>query len=394
MSVYRRKGSPYWQYDFTVGGLRFRGSTEAADKEQAKGIAAKLRSDALNQKHYPTKPPMTIGQAFGRYFTEVAERQPSADDTFRQLDRMERDFGSGTLLARVQDSEIAERIARRRGDRFRKQPISNATVNRETELLRRVYRRADKTWKVDIGTMPEWAELLLPESAGRTRALTGPEIAALTKAVQESFPALLGPLRFSLATGVRLMNAIGLKWSSVDLAGRKITIRTKSKKPGGNVLEVPLDPALLVVIANHHGHHNDYVFTYEVRKKRLKRARGERRPFTKTGWRKHWKKALEKAKIHDFRWHDLRHTAATWTLRETRNLALVGRMLGHADLKSTLRYAHVLDQDLRDGMEATARRILAAPGENIVHENGNSDSVDSALDESALAAPKAGTLPG
>jgi integrase len=383
MSVYRRKRSPYWQYDFTVAGLRFRGSTEATDKEQAKGIAAKLRSDALSRKHYPKAEDMTIGQAFGRYFTEVAEYQPSADDAFRQLDRMEKDFGPGALLSRVQDGEIAERIARRRGDTFRKHPISNATVN-----------RAVKTWKVDIGTMPDWAELLLPEAAERVRALTGPEVAALMKAVQALCPALLAPLRFSLMTGVRLMNAMGLKWSAVDTDGRKITLRTKSKLPGGEILEIPLTTPALVEIANQKGLHPEYVFTYEVRKKRLKRAKGERKPFTKTGWRKQWKAALAKANIQDFRWHDLRHTAATWALRETGNIALVKRMLGHADIKSTERYAHVLDQDLREGMEATARRILATPSENQVRETDSSDSIASALDGTPLPVPKAGTLPG
>lgn len=365
MSVYRRQGSPYWQYDFTVRGLRFRGSTEAADKEQAKGIAAKLRADALNQRYFPTKEAMTIGQAFGRYFTEVAERQPSADDTFRQLDRMEKDFGSGALLSRVQDSQIAERIARRRGDTFRKHPISNATVNRETELLRRVYRRAVKVWKVDIGTMPDWAELLLPESAGRTRALTGSEVPALLEAVQRRFPDLLAPVRFSLMTGVRLMNALSLRWAQVDFDSGKLIFTVKSKKPGGERLEIPLTSLALIEIANQSGLHPDLVFTYSVRRKRGARVRGQRKPFTKTGWRKDWKKALEDAGIEDFRWHDLRHTAATWALRETRNIALVKRMLGHQDIKSTERYAQVLDQDLREGMEATTRRIFdAQPAEN------------------------------
>lgn len=365
MSVYRRKGSPYWQYDFTVAGLRFRGSTETADKEQAKGIAAKHRASALNQQHFPTKESMTIGQAFGRYFEEVAEFQPSADDTFRQLDRMEKDFGSGALLSRVQDSQIAERIARRRSDTFRKHPISNATVNRETELLRRVYRRAVKVWNVDIGAMPDWAGLLLPESAGRTRALTGSEVPALLDAVQRRFPDLLAPVRFSLMTGVRLMNALSLRWSQVDFDARRVMFRTKSKKPGGEILNIPIDGLLLTEIANQSGLHPEFVFTYEVRRKRGPRLKGQRKPFTKTGWRKDWKKALEDAGIDDFRWHDLRHTYATGALQRTRDIYMVKRMLGHRDIRSTERYAHVLDQDLRAGMEATARHILdAQPTEN------------------------------
>jgi integrase len=394
MSVYRRKGSPYWQYDFTVGGLRFRGSTETADKEQAKGVAAKHRANALTRQHFPAPEAMTIGQAFGRYFKEVAEHQPTANDTFRQLDRMEVYFGSGSLLSQVGDSKIAEYVSRRRGDLFRGHPVSNATVNREVELLRRVYRRADDLWAADVGTMPKWRKLLLPEAAGRIRALSGKEVARLVAALQDSFPALLGPLRFSLMTGVRLRNAIGLRWSEVDMIGRKLTFRVKSKKPGGGIQEIPLSSPALVEIANRRGEHPEFVFTYEVRKRRLKRKRGERRPFTKTGWRKPWATALKKAKIADFRWHDLRHTAGTWALRETRNIALVKRMLGHADIKSTERYAHVLDEDLRQGMEATARRILATVAENQVQKSDDSASLDSALDENAAPVPKAGTLPG
>lgn len=361
MSVYRRKRSPYWQYDFTVGGLRFRGSTEAADKEQAKGIAAKLRVDALSQQHFPRPEDMTIGQAFGRYYSEVAEHQPSADDVFRQLDKMGAHFGSGALLSQTQDSRIAEYVSRRRGDKFRGQPISNATVNREIELLRRVYRRAHDLWSADIGSMPRWRKLLLPESAGRTRALTGSEVGRLLAAVQKHFPDLLSPLRFSLMTGVRLMNALRLRWSQVDFETGKLLFKVKSKRPGGEVLEIPLTSLALVEIANQKGLHPEFVFTYGVRRKRGPRQKGQRNPFTKTGWRKDWKLALKDAEIADFRWHDLRHTAATWALRETGNIALVKRMLGHADIKSTERYAHVLDADLRAGMEAASRRIFDAP---------------------------------
>lgn len=361
MSIYRRKRSPYWHYDFTVGGLRFRGSTQATEREQAKAIYARLRSEAVLGQHFPKLQPITISAAFARYYTEVAEHLPSASDTFRQLDTMEKFFGAQSLLSAVGDAKIAERIARRRADIFRGHLVSNATVNRETELLRRVYRRARDLWNADIGAMPKWPKLLLPESQGRTRSLSPDERTALLEAVAKKAPALLPALRFSMTTGLRLMNALSLRWGQIDFGTAKMTFRTKSKRPGGALLEIPITAPALVELANQKGLHPEFVFTYEVRKKRRTRLKGQRRPFTKTGWRKQWKEALAAAKIADFRWHDLRHTAATWALRETGNIALVRRMLGHADLKSTERYAHVLDRDLREGMEATARRILASP---------------------------------
>ena len=57
----------------------------------------------------------------------------------------------------------------------------------------------------------------------------------------------------------------------------------------------------------------------------------------------------------DFRFHDFRHDLATKALRETGNLKLVQRMLNHADIRHTLRYAHVLDDEVADGFEQLAR---------------------------------------
>jgi integrase len=277
------------------------------------------------------------------------------------LDHMARFFTETALLSEIGDSRIAEYVSTRRGETYRGKAVSNATVNRDVELLRRVYRRADRVWKRDVGTMPDWQAHSLPEAAGRIRALSQPEIQALLTATALKLPDLLPALRFSMTTGLRLTNVLTLKWGQVDLAGKRLTFKVKSKQPGGENLQIPITAPALVEIANQKGLHATYVFTYGCIKKRGARLRGARLPFTKTGWRARWKKILAAAKIEDFRWHDLRHTAATWTLRETRNLALVKRMLGHADIKSTERYAHVLDEDLALGMEAAARRILDDP---------------------------------
>ena len=77
------------------------------------------------------------------------------------------------------------------------------------------------------------------------------------------------------------------------------------------------------------------------------RRSGERYPFTKSGWRKQWSRALKAAGIEDFRFHDLRHTAATRTLRASGNMKAVQKMLGHSDITTTARYAHVMVDDVR-----------------------------------------------
>lgn len=378
MSVYRREGSRFWSYDFTVRGRRFRGSTEVEDRGAAETVASDLRSDVVLGRKKPRN--ISVAAAFERYFEEKAKGRPSESDVDRMLDRIADFLGNDTMLSDIDSDRLSELVARRRGDMVRVgteivgktaagkpirkpilQPVSNATVNRDIELLRRVWRRAKKVWKRDVGEDIEWGELLLEEAAERERSLSQEEKARLLEATAAVFPELLPAIRFALLIGARLQNVLGLTWSQVRLTGAEpdVTFRTKSKKVGGEILRLPLPRDAVLLLANLSGQHETFVFTYTVRKKRGARLVGQRLPFTKTGTHKRWKKILAAARIDDFRWHDLRHTAGTWTLRRTRNLALVKKMLGHKDIKSTLRYAHVLDEDLRAGMEAVAEDFRA-----------------------------------
>ena len=107
-----------------------------------------------------------------------------------------------------------------------------------------------------------------------------------------------------------------------------------------------------------------YIFTYVCQKTksrytdkwgRLQPARkiGERYPMTATVLRKPWVTAKAAAQIEGFRFHDLRHTRGTRMLRATGNLATAQKALGHRSIKTTLRYAHAFDDDVRNALEAS-----------------------------------------
>ena len=166
-------------------------------------------------------------------------------------------------------------------------------------------------------------------------------------------------VRFCMTTGVRLMNALRLTWAQVDYEAGVIAFRTKSKRPGGERHVIPITREIRILLANERGKHPIYVYTYVCRRNRGKRRKGQRYPFSKNDWRKDWKAALSAAGIKDFRFHDLRHTAATRLLRATGNLAVVQRVLGHSSPTMTLRYAHVEVDDMRAAMEAAARHTAA-----------------------------------
>ncbi|MCZ6742944.1 MAG: site-specific integrase [Alphaproteobacteria bacterium] len=365
MSLYRKKDSPYWHYDFQINGHRFFGSTKESSKRKAELKQAHVRSTAMegrdgNKRH------MTMNEAAGRYYEEVAKHQPSCDDTFRQLGYLLDAFGSETRLSNLSDNELSMYIARRRAT------VSNATVNREVELLRRVYRRAERTWKADIGEMPEWKSLLLPEPAWRIRELAPDEEDQLFGAMREDMHALV---RFCIVTGARKSEARLLTWDQVDLKNEKprVILRTKSRKPGGELHIVPLPHQFVVLLANLRSHHPERVFTYVCQKQRGPRKRGQRYPWTKSGLNSAWKRAIKASGIRDFRFHDLRHTAGSRTTRETGNLNVTKELLGHSSITMTQRYAHVTQDDVLAAMEAVleSRKTPAENATAPVNSMGN-----------------------
>jgi integrase len=96
-----------------------------------------------------------------------------------------------------------------------------------------------------------------------------------------------------------------------------------------------------------------WVFTYLAERTRPGDGlvKGRRYPITKSGAKTQWKRDRARARVEDFRTHDLRHDLAIKMLRKTGNLKLVKEVLNHADIKTTMRYADVLDEEKREALE-------------------------------------------
>jgi integrase len=97
------------------------------------------------------------------------------------------------------------------------------------------------------------------------------------------------------------------------------------------------------------------VFTYQAQRTRDGRIKGERHPLTYSGVKIAWRRLRKRARVTDFRFHDFRHDFASKLLRESGNLKLVQRALNHANIKTTTRYTHVLDDEIGDAMERVAK---------------------------------------
>lgn len=380
MTVYRPKNSPYYHYDFQHKGVRYHGSTGCSSKTDARKVEHDKRTEAA--KGVKEKPSTTLDDGFGLFWHDRGRFEKAHKTTEGQIETLVRLLGGGTFLHDLDDLSISSMIARRRGEtvrttwtgkakrkRKRAEPrlVSNATVNREIEVLRRAIRFLGGRFKV-----PEidWSKHTLKESGERVRELSYDEERALFDTLRAEDPDLADLVEFAELSGARKNAVVTLLWSKIDLRAGTAEVHTK----GGVWHRFPLTQRMKMIIANR-PKVGPFVFTYVCRRpapedpkrKRPRRLKGERYPYSKQGWDRRWRAMLAKAGITNFRFHDLRHTAGTRITRSS-NLKVAQKLLGHTRIETTARYAHVDDVDILSAMEnVEAGRDHSHIGHNSQH---------------------------
>ncbi len=359
MSVYRDPKSPYYQYSFTIQRQRFYGSTKCTSRRDAEAVEKaekeKAKKRIAEQKGASTS--LLLDHVIDRYWQEVGQHHVGADHTFRELERLIDFFGKDKLLTEITDNDVTRLVAWRRGHRVihnkkikpEDRPfISNATVNHTTGALRKLFSRAKRNWKVGFNHEPDWPAHVLPEPMERVRELVGDESDRLEAATRDDF---LPFFAFVRASGLRQKECYGLRWSEVNWQGGQIVKLGK----GSSRVIVPITPTIRAILEPLQGHHPEFVFTYVARLTHKGRIKGVRYPLKKDYVKRMWERLRKRAGVTDFRFHDFRHDLATKALRKTGNLKLVQKMLNHRSISSTLRYAHVLNDEVYAALEDIAQ---------------------------------------
>lgn len=198
--------------------------------------------------------------------------------------------------------------------------VSNGTVNRTLALLRAVLLRANHDWEW-IDTSPKVR--LLPEPIRRIRFLTRSQAVRLLRELPEH---LADMAAFSLATGLRKSNVTNLEWGQINMASSLAWIHPDQAKARKSIA-VPLNGDAMRVLTKRKGMHQTFVFTYKGRHiEKVSTAA--------------WYKALKRAGIADFRWHDLRHTWASWHVQNGTPLYVVQELGGWESYEMVRKYAH------------------------------------------------------
>lgn len=318
MSLYKQPRSPYWYVRFTISGRKIRRCTETTSREQAEEFEAKLRSALWRQIRLGERPRYTWEQAIERWQTEAEGRGKEHD-----LARFKwfAPYLDGLALADITRDRIQKLRTLRAGQ------SSPSTANRYMAQLRMLLRKAHRDWGwIDAPAVVPMFRLETQEP----RFLTRTQFAKLKKALPAHLAALA---EFSVETGLRMRNATDLQWSQVDLR-RKLLVIPASRAKAGETIAVPLSAAAVRVIVEQKRKHATHVFVHR------KGPKGRWLTMSDANGAV-FKAAAVEAGVPWLRWHDLRHTWASWHVQGGTPLHAIQALGGWKSMSMVQRYAHL-----------------------------------------------------
>lgn len=328
MSLYKRPTSSNFWCRFTVGGREVRQSTGTGNRQEAEEFEAHLRSRYWRQSK--------LGESF-HTFAEAGKRWlEETEKVTRKKDEgiiawLEPHMGDLPLREVNRDVLDAARAKLAEG-------LSKTTVNHYMGLVRSILRKAHSEWGW-LDSVPKVP--MFKRDLAEPRWLTR---AQFSKLLEHLPPHSADLARFAVATGLRKANITGLTWDRVDLKRRTAYIPGNQAKSGKGI-PVALNADAMALLKRLQGRHETWVFTYQ----------GERIQDVVT---KAWRKACKAAGAEGFRFHDLRHTWASWQVQAETPLSVLQEMGGWSSFEMVRRYAHLSPGHLK---QYASRTLLGTP---------------------------------
>jgi site-specific recombinase XerD len=324
----RRRGQK-WYADYYADGHRVVECTGTANKREAEKFLAQRVSE-VQQGVFVKPVNTTLAELGERYIEHARLHKRSWKRDIQMLGNLQGFFGS----AKLRDITMARVEAYQRE---RVKAVSPATSNREMALLKHMFNMAER-WGEHQGRNPVRFVKFLPEDNLRFETLSEEQEKALLLA---SPPYLRQLVVFAINTGLRTSDIFNLQWTEVDIEQRRLKkIVKKSSKP----LSLPLNGAAFAVIEARRGdQHGPYVFFNPMTGDRFKDVKGALAA------------AVKRAGLNKVTWHMFRHSFASRLTRDGVDIVTVKELLGHSDIKTTMRYAHSNDDAKRRAVDRLSR---------------------------------------
>lgn len=346
--VYPRNGA--WYIDFTYKGRRRR--EKAGPNKKMAEMALKVKeAEIVQEKYCPEK------YSNGKLFSEVIDKYWEFHGAtlsagykyfFREVRERFGRFPIGAITpvdVRAFYSDVAKRA-------------SISTANRNLVFLSSVFNKMAE-YGLFHGKNPCNAVKKGAEPTERTRYLQKHEMDALLAVCH---PRLRPVVACALRTGMRSREILDLQWESVDLNAGLIHLRkTKNNK----IRHVPISEPLREILESLGVKSHGSVFNL---------------PFIMR--RRFFSQAVQAAGLSNFRFHDLRHTYASWYMMKTGDIATLMVTMGHSAAHTTKRYMHLSKNHVRTNM---ALFETAIPPEATTHRDNGTNPALTQIGESVLA---------
>ena len=360
--IYQRNGT--WYIDIrTADGERIRRTAGTQDRAKAEALLEQLKHELWQQQKLGVKPKRLWDEAAVKWIHEKGGKKSIRDDIARLR-----------YLAALRGRELGSLDRRFIMQTVEALPCGNSTKNRYLALIRAILNKAEREWEW-IDKAPKLT--LYREPKKRIRWLKPEEAQRLLDVLADGYPLLHDLAAFSLATGLRQRNVLDLKWEQIDLHRRTAWIEADQAK-GGQAISVPLNQTAMQILTVK-PRRIGYVFV-QPNGRKLQNISS-----------KVWKKCLEKAGIENFRWHDLRHTWASWLIQRGVPMAVLKEMGGWENAKMVERYAHLSSENLLK--HADVLDTIWTQGQNQQNGGQRKNHLNTCLDGLNLA-PRPGLEPG
>jgi integrase len=316
MRTYQRRG--VWYIDYSFNGRRVR-SKVGRSKKMAELALKEIELKKVKRKYLGiTEPKQILFDALAKQYLDYSKNSKSSR-TYVSDQSIIRKLTAQFWDRMIGDISILD-VEKYRNRRHKE--VSTSTVNREIACLKHMLNKA-VDWDY-LADNPLRSVKLCKEPPGRLRHLRENEMDRLLSYC----PDQLRPIVImALNTGMRKGEILNLKWQDIDLNHRLVTIKqTKNNE----IRTIPINDTLYAELQSMNRElDSQYVFVNNRTNK----------PYTDI---KHgFKTALKHAGIEDFRFHDLRHTFASRLVMAGENIRTVQELLGHKDIKMTMRYSHL-----------------------------------------------------
>lgn len=298
--------------------------TKHEAKEWADDLERELRGERRAKRTRPTLTKLTLAELIRQFLDDP---ETSALRTYDSLEPLcawwVNHYGGQKVL------DVGALTLREARDRLQS-GRSPATVNRYLSALRSAWN-----WGRAAELIPQklaWpSRLMLTEPKGRTRFLSDDELARLLGAAKAHSPLMNAAIVVSLACGVRQSELLRLTWADVDLDRKRLRIML-SKNDEARSVYLPASAAATLWPLKRAAVVGQQVF-----------INGNGQPLKKSTLEIRWRTIRDAAKLRDFRWHDLRHSCASFLAQQGANLLEIGAVLGHKSATVTRRYAHLVE---------------------------------------------------